>query len=139
TQFPMIRAADAADEDGFGTSVAVDGEYAVIGAPGDDDGGAASGSAYVFRRDANVWVQDMKLPPSAPVVGIRPAAVTAGDNFGSAVAISGDHVIVGASLDDDGGTRAGAAYIFRRCGRFESCVQPWSEAAALTADDASEG
>ncbi|MEA2079501.1 MAG: FG-GAP repeat protein [Pseudomonadota bacterium] len=37
----------------------------------------------------------------------------AGDNFGTAVSLSGDRVVVGALRSDDLGTDSGAAYVFR--------------------------
>jgi hypothetical protein len=43
-----ILAPDAAASDFFGQSVAIDGDYAIVGADGNDDGGSASGSAYIF-------------------------------------------------------------------------------------------
>lgn len=49
-----------------------------------------------------------------------------GDVFGSALALSADHLVVGASLDDDGANGAGSAYIFRLDG---------TEVAKLTAED----
>ncbi|MCA9253679.1 MAG: FG-GAP repeat protein, partial [Phycisphaerales bacterium] len=48
-QIAKLTAADAATDDYFGYSVALSGDTAVIGAYLDDDGGSASGSAYVFR------------------------------------------------------------------------------------------
>ena len=43
-----ILASDAAGGDIFCQSVAIDGDYAIVGADGDDDGGSRSGSAYIF-------------------------------------------------------------------------------------------
>ncbi len=48
TQEQKLTASDAAADDQFGISVAISGETAVVGAYGDDDGGSASGSAYVY-------------------------------------------------------------------------------------------
>ena len=48
-QVAKLTAADAAADDYFGYSVAIDGATVVIGAYGDDDGGSSSGSVYVFR------------------------------------------------------------------------------------------
>jgi len=42
-----ITASDGATSDQFGYSVAISGEYAVVGARLDDDNGTNSGSAYV--------------------------------------------------------------------------------------------
>lgn len=46
-----LTASDAEEGDRFGMSVYIDGDYIVVGAIGDDDGGNTSGCAYVFRRD----------------------------------------------------------------------------------------
>ena len=54
-----------------------------------------------------------------------------GDVFGTAVAIHGDLVIVGAVLDDDEGVGAGAAYVFR----FDPGTWQWLEQQKLTAMD----
>ena len=45
-----LTAADASSDDSFGWSVAIKGNTIVVGARGDDDGGASSGSAYVSAR-----------------------------------------------------------------------------------------
>ena len=56
----------------------------------------------------------------------------AGDSFGQASAVSGDVIVVGASLDDDNGTNSGSAYVFVRSGTN------WTERRKLTASDAEE-
>ncbi|MEX2535795.1 MAG: PKD domain-containing protein [Trueperaceae bacterium] len=131
TEFPKLTASDAAAGDQFGYSVAMSGDYAVIGARADDDGGFDSGSAYVFQRSGDGWVQSMKLPPEPPVVA--PTAIGAADRFGSSVAISSDYIIVGAPGDEDT-TFEGAAYVYERCSRF--CQEPATEMGELTAGDA---
>ena len=56
---------NGAAEDGFGGSVSVSGNTAVIGASGNDDNGANSGSAYVFvRNGVGLWTQQAKLLPN---------------------------------------------------------------------------
>ena len=85
----------------FGDSVAISGERAIVGAPGDGAGGTGSGAAYVF--DAGMAVELFKLVP----IGLE-----ASDRFGDGVAISGDRAVVGAPGDDDGGSGAGALYVF---------------------------
>jgi len=44
---------------------------------------------------------------------LLPAAGAAGDEFGRAVALDGDVLVVGAMRDDELGTQAGAAYVYR--------------------------
>jgi hypothetical protein len=94
---------DGAAGDGFGVGVAVDGDSAVVGAPGDDDQGSASGSAYVFVRSGTTWSEQAKLLPSDG---------GAADHFGTSVAVDGDTVAVGAPGDDDQGSASGSAYVF---------------------------
>lgn len=109
TRWPFqaeLNASDAAAGDSFGASVSIDGETAVVGAYGDDDGGAQSGSAYVFVRSGTAWSEEEKLVASNDA---------AGDEFGRAVAVSGDTVVVGAPDDDNGsGIEGGSAYVFTR-------------------------
>jgi hypothetical protein len=115
-----LSASDALSGDEFGQAVGLDGETAVVGAPGCDDNGSRAGAAYVFVRTGNVWSEQAKLLASDGA---------AGDEFGSVVSISGDTVIVGASLDDDDGEASGSAYVFVRSGTV------WTEEAKLTASD----
>src|SRR5262245_38829096 len=98
-----LLASDGQPFDEFGASVSVSGDLAVIGAYGTDDLGNESGSAYVFRYNGSIWVQEQKLHASDG---------QADDRFGRNVSLSGQRVLVGAYLDDDGGTDSGSAYVF---------------------------
>lgn len=119
-QMAKITASDAAADDRFGYSVAIDGNMVVVGAYGDDDRGSMSGSAYVFRQSGGAWTQEAKL------IG----ADTAGyDEFGYSVAQHGNVIIVGAYRDDDGGNETGSAYTFRYDGGS------WQQEAKLLAAD----
>ena len=103
-QEPKLLASDRGPEiDLFGSSVSISSDYAVVGAPMDDDNGISSGSAYVFKRTGTSWAQEAKLLPSDGAVG---------DDFGWSVSISGGYAVVGAYLDDDNGTDAGSAYVY---------------------------
>ena len=115
-----VAAGDGADLDNFGASVAISGDYVIVGAAGDDDKGEQSGSAYIFQRSGGSWTQVAKLTASDG---------SADDFFGGSVAISGDYVIVGAAGHDDKGEQSGSAYIFQRSGGS------WIQAAKLTATD----
>jgi len=92
---------DGAAGDFFGSSVAVSGTTAIIGASGDDDNGSSSGSAYLF--DTTTGQEIAKLLPNDGTVS---------DQFGLKVGISGSTAIVGAIFDDDNGTDSGSAYLF---------------------------
>jgi hypothetical protein len=99
--------------DEFGTNVAMDGDYAIVGAPRNDDSGTQTGAAYIFRRTgANTWDSGYKLTAS----DAGDSADAGYDHFGHSVAISGDYAIVSALYDDDGGSGSGSAYIFYRTG-----------------------
>ena len=56
-----LRAADAIDGDRFGTSVAIDGDTAVIGAVAAGRAQEKDGAVYVFVRSGNAWVQEARL------------------------------------------------------------------------------
>ena len=104
-QQAKLLASDGAASDYFGISVAISGDYAVIGANGDDDEGSSSGSAYIFKRDGTTWTQQAKLVASDGA---------SSDYFGNCVSISGDYVVIGAYGNDDNGSTCGSAYIFKR-------------------------
>lgn len=98
-QSQVLKAHDTYPDDGFGTSVAVDGRLAVIGAPGHARG---TGRAYVFAEENTRWVQ---------VAELRASDATVDELFGYAVAISGSTVLVGAP--DHALERNGTAYVFQ--------------------------
>jgi hypothetical protein len=120
TQQAKLTPSDGAAEDQFGHSVAISGDYALVGAPYDDDNGAESGAAYVFKRDGTVWMQQAKL---------KPVDGAAEDFFGASVSIDDDYVLIGVPGDDDHGSGSGATYIFKRD------VTSWSEQNKLMAGD----
>ena len=119
-QASKILAGDAQNRDSFGRSVSISGDYAIVGALGEDTGGPNTGAAYIFVRSGNTWVQQAKIQASDK---------QAGDLFGISVSISGDYAIVGAWGETTGGEYAGAAYIFVRSGTT------WTEQAKIQADD----
>jgi len=119
-QLLKLTANDAAAWDQFGRSVAISGEMAIVGAWADDDGGGASGSAYIF--DATSGTQLKKLTAND---------AAAGDEFGSSVAISGERAIIGAGHNGDAGFESGSAYIFD--------VTTGQQLSKLTANDAAAG
>lgn len=53
TQRVNLTTPGAAYDDFFGTSVAIDGDYTIVGAP--NDKGEDSGSIYVFKRIGTIW------------------------------------------------------------------------------------
>ena len=121
---------DSVAEDEFGAAVGLSGSVAVVGAPGDNDVGANSGSVYVFERNrkgANIWGDTRKLVAND---------ATAGATFGAAVAISGDTVVVGAPLSAKAGAEAGAAYVFVRS---QTDAESWNQVASLRVENIAIG
>jgi hypothetical protein len=118
-----LFASDAESMDNFGV-VSIFGDTTLIGAPRDDDNGDNSGSAYVFKREGNIWNQQAKLLSldGAPA-----------DEFGRNVAISGDIAVLGAPCDDDYGINSGGVYVFIRNGTA------WTQQAKLLAVDGAIG
>ena len=100
-QVAKLTADDAAMDDRFGTSVAIDGDVAVIGAYHDDDN---SGSAYVYEQQVGgTWQQVAKVTADDGAID---------DYFGRSVAVSGGVAVIGAYQDDDNGPDSGSAYVF---------------------------
>ena len=146
TQQAYLKASNTGANDGFGRSVAVSGDYAVVGARSEDssspgvngtpnEGAAESGAAYVFTRSGTTWTQQAYLKPTNP---------EASDRFGCSVAVSGDTVVVGADGEDssttgvnstpnEGAISSGAAYVFVRSGTT------WTQQAYLKASNAGGG
>ena len=58
SEIDKLIASDRGVGDQFGFAVSVSGDTAVVGARQDDDDGASSGSAYVFRNDGMDWVEE---------------------------------------------------------------------------------
>jgi hypothetical protein len=113
---------------GFGTSVAIDGDTAVFGAPFENSSGfgvdgnetstgsANAGAAYVAIRGADgKWARQAYLKAGD--------AAHVDDEFGRSVAVDGDTVAVGAPGFD---AHAGAVHLFTRAG------STWSYQATLT-------
>lgn len=97
-----LTASDGASDDWYGYSVAISGDRAIVGAYKDDDNIIDSGSAYIYDWNGTTWVET-KITASdhMPV-----------DQFGYAVAISGDRIVVGANMEDDNGLESGAVYVY---------------------------
>ena len=116
-----LTASDAASNDWFGVSVAIDGDTLVIGAWGDDHGGFYAGSAYVYRTSDGGATYDQ-------VAKLTASDAASMDLFGEFVAIDGTTVVVGAY----GAGTGGAVYAFRTTDDGAT----YDEVAKLTATDA---
>jgi hypothetical protein len=102
-----LTAPDEEKGAGFGTSVSVKGDTAIVGAhlrdaPSRED----SGAAYIFKRNAGIWEFEQQLTA---------ADAFRGDYFGSSVSISGDYALIGAPNKAlNSASYAGSAYLFRK-------------------------
>jgi hypothetical protein len=144
----VITASNAEPFDDFGWSVAIDGELLLVGAPkedsnatdidGDeaDNGASDSGAAYVWERVGPFWIQRAYLKASNTGIG---------DDFGVAVALSGDTAVVAAEDEDsaatgvdgaegdDSASSAGAVYV------FTETLGVWSQQAYVKASNTGGG
>jgi FG-GAP repeat/Calx-beta domain/FG-GAP-like repeat len=115
TQQAKLLANDGALADKFGYAVAISEDTIIVGAFNDDSPLSNGGSAYVFVRNGSTWTQQQKLTASDG---------TADDEFGNAVAVAGDTVVVGAHFADlPSNSAAGSAYVYTRSGTFWTQVQ----------------
>ncbi len=144
TQQAYLKASNPDTSDNFGRTVDVAVDTVVVGAPAEDSSASGvngngsnnslsnAGAAYVFNRAGTAWTQQAYLKASNPMVL---------GQFGMAVAVSGDRLVVGAPTEAGGGTgvnggtgeaprmNSGAAYAFLRIGGV------WSQEAYIKASN----
>jgi len=131
-----ITSTDGSADDLFGNSVAISGDYVIVGAYAEDEDASGSntkslsGSAYIFTNNLDTWTETQKIVASDRAVN---------DYFGFSVGISGNYAIVGAFSEDEnatgGGTLdlAGSAYVFK------NNSGTWSEQQKIVASDRASG
>jgi len=119
----ILRASDSSQMAHFGNSVAIDGNWAVIGAyECNIENTNTAGAAYVFANTDAGWVEQQKLfDANSPAYG---------EDFGWAVAIKNDTILAGCVNDSVNGKQAGAVFEFVRTG------STWVQSDRLTAGDA---
>ncbi len=113
TVLQRLVASNGFDGDRFGCALAVDGDTLVIGARRATGAFGATGAAYVFEFDGTNWNETQRL---FQVGG------SALDEFGCAVAISGDTIAVGAKDADPLGNSSGEVVVFERTGATFTAV-----------------
>jgi len=113
-QVAKLKGSDTVANDFFGTSVAISGTTALVGAYGHANG---AGRAYVFTKTAGAWKQ---------VAELKGADIAANDFFGLPVAISGFTAVVGAY---GCAKYAGRAYVFTKT------AGAWKQVAELKGSD----
>ena len=109
---------------GLGTAVAISGNQLFVGRTGEFPSFAVPpgriGGVHVFERIGGSWTESGELSTELP----------AGSGFGSAIAVDGDRVLVGAPRANDA---TGMAVLFERAGTA------WRVAARLTLAAAEPG
>ncbi|MEM7307267.1 MAG: hypothetical protein AAF682_11385 [Planctomycetota bacterium] len=103
-----LEAHDGSLGDGFGTSVALSDDGALVGAPGADAALAGTGAGYHYLKVSSSWYERCKLSP---------ADAATGDGFGRGVALLDEEALIGASGDD-----SGCPFVFPACDRGELYV-----------------
>lgn len=124
-----LTASDGATDDWFGWSVAISGDYIIVGARfHDTDGFSDQGKAYIFHRtNDDFWLEQEIL-----VAQNNSGTLTTTDNnFGYSVDIHNSFAIVGAHRPNS--NQQGNAYVFERCGGTN-----WCFAAELTAGNTTD-
>jgi hypothetical protein len=96
---------DGAAGDLFGLRLVLSKELLVISAPAEKSGGQSTGAVYLFSRTGSGWQQTTKLTAARP---INDSA------FGSALALDGDTLVIGAQKDGSSESAGGSAYVFTR-------------------------
>ena len=112
----------------FGDSVAISGDYIVVGADGYQD---RKGIAYVFKRNGSTWTEIQKLEASDGRSSTNkkwtaPRRADSGDRFGWKVSISGNYILVSAPGRNNS---TGGVYVFEKNGDI------WTEKQTLLAVD----
>lgn len=122
-QHEKLTPFDPETDDKFGSSIAINDHYAIVGVPRKDvDFAENSGAAYIFHFSGkNLWDEGTKLRAPFPDTG---------DYFGYSVSIKGDYAIVGAPYESLDFYLAGAAYVFKRTDSNE-----WENITRITASD----
>jgi len=121
-----LYADNSTEQAQFGKSVAVDGEFMVIGSNLKNDKVTHGGSVYCFQRTGVTWSFYQILEPLVPIQN---------NNFGVSVAISGDTILIGADQSDKTtAPNTGLVYVFRK-----NKNNVWKESQILIAPDGKNG
>ncbi len=148
SQQAYVKASNTGAGDGFGRAVAISGDTMVVGARGEgskatgidgnqaDNSAGGAGAVYVYVRSGTAWSQQAY---------VKASNTESGDQFGWAVAVAGNTMVVSAPYEDSKATginglqtdntagQSGAVYVFTRA------YTAWSQQAYLKASNAEAG
>ncbi len=130
-QTAKLQASAGKAFDGFGNAVAIDGDIALVAAKSNEvNGEPARGSVYVYKKQGSNWALANTLIAQDG---------KSGDKFGSAVAIDGETIVVGAESYTYGNqVSQGAAYVFKAQDNWLGTSE-WEQVAKLIAKDGEGG
>lgn len=98
----------SAGDDRFGTSIDLQGNYAIAGAPFDDGTESDEGSAVIYYHNGSAWIQQLYLSNPTPAADAQ---------FGFSTAITDSLAVVGApGFPGNGGTHDGRVITYYRSG-----------------------
>eukprot|EP01083_Nonionella_stella_P302709 1044861_1 len=106
-----IQASDVEEEEEnrrFGGSMSLYNNTLVVGSPYDNDHAYHAGSFYIFERVEGSWTPITKLMPDVSSVALL--------GYENSLTVYKNSIVVGAPLDDTGGTVSGSAFIYERYG-----------------------
>ena len=111
-----LTASDGQALDFFGSSVAIDGDYAAVGAPGNDILGINSmGRVYIYNRSGSTWPQYQVLTPSDGA---------ADDRYGTSISMWGEYLAISAPYKTyNGYFKSGKVYVYRKNANSWSLIQ----------------
>ncbi len=125
-EFGVFTAPDAVQNDWFGSSVAIDGSYAIVGKPIRNNR-ARSGSAYTYSKSGPTWTFVKKIEAAVP---------TDEDQFGYDVALNGNTAIAGSRKHDGAAQNAGMVAVHQR---NQGGTNSWGLDYELFTDDIAQG
>ncbi len=113
--FSVLTSSDGQTNDRFGSSVAMNSNFVLIGAPGKVvNGNSNVGRCYFFKRNGASWTQHSI---------ITPPAATADDYFGQVVAITNTWAVIASPfVNVNGNTDAGRLYLYK----YNPTTDSWS-------------
>lgn len=113
----LLTASDGSGQDYFGSSVAMDGDHAFVGAHGCDEGWDEAGAAYVFANEGGTWVQQEKL------IGPEPFNTWIGSGYSNLMVMEGDWALIWAEYGDE---QYGSVFVYHYDG------SAWNELYEMT-------
>ena len=123
-----LTASNGTDNTRLGASISLEQNRMVAGGNYHPSNGIQGGTAYVFEYNTsnNLWEETQQLLTDV---------ILDDANFGHAVSLNGDRILIGAIEDDGNVAESGAAYLFEYDGQSWSMAHKFTEAALDAGDE----